>query len=115
MSHISHPSTLFQVRRNEAACLTLTSSAIGRLGATVMLAKARGALRTAWPLVVLGFAVVINGVWIVALGYAIFKFLWPAPSVGILTGRSLIAWTSDHEPGCSAVGPLGASLMGRYR
>jgi hypothetical protein len=67
-------STLFQVRRNEAARLRLRSSTIGEEGTTVMLAKALRTFRTTWPLAALGLAVVINGVWIAALGYAIFKF-----------------------------------------
>jgi hypothetical protein len=39
-----------------------------------MFAKALLTFRTTWPLAALGLAVVINGVWIAALGYAIFKF-----------------------------------------
>jgi len=38
-----------------------------------MVAKAGAAFRTALPLVGIGFAVAINGVWIAALGYGFSK------------------------------------------
>jgi hypothetical protein len=40
-----------------------------------MVATAVDAIRTAWPLVGIGFAVAINAVWIGALGYGISKLL----------------------------------------
>ena len=38
-----------------------------------MVAKAGEAIRTAWPVAVVGLAVAVNGVWIAALGYGILK------------------------------------------
>ena len=38
-----------------------------------MVAKAGAAIRTAWPVAVVGLTVAINGVWIAALGYGISK------------------------------------------
>jgi len=43
------------------------------VGATVVVAKAVEAFRTAWLSVAIGLAVAINGVWIAALGYGISR------------------------------------------
>jgi hypothetical protein len=43
------------------------------VGATVVVAKAVEAFRTAWPPVCIGLAVGINGLWIAALGYGISR------------------------------------------
>jgi len=38
-----------------------------------MVSKAGETIRTAWPVALVGLAVVINGVWIAALAYGIAK------------------------------------------
>jgi hypothetical protein len=40
-----------------------------------MMAGVAEALRSFWPLAGIGVAVVINGVWIAALGYGFWRFL----------------------------------------
>ena len=41
-----------------------------------MAAKAGEAFRTAWPMMVVGLAVAVNGVWIAALGYGLSRMLF---------------------------------------
>jgi hypothetical protein len=39
-----------------------------------MVAKAMKAIGTAWPLAAIALAVALNGVWIAAIGYGIYRF-----------------------------------------
>jgi hypothetical protein len=39
-----------------------------------MVAKAMKAIETAWPPAAIGLAVALNGVWIAAIGYWIYRF-----------------------------------------
>ena len=39
-----------------------------------MVAKAMNAIETAWPPAAIGLAVALNGVWIAAIGYGIYRF-----------------------------------------
>jgi hypothetical protein len=39
-----------------------------------MVAKAMRAIGTAWPPAAVGLAVALNGLWIAAIGYAIYRF-----------------------------------------
>ena len=39
-----------------------------------MVAKAMKAIEQAWPPAAIGLAVALNGVWIAAIGYAIYRF-----------------------------------------
>jgi hypothetical protein len=39
-----------------------------------MVAKAMKAIETAWPPAAIGLAVALNGAWIAAIGYGIYRF-----------------------------------------
>jgi hypothetical protein len=46
---------------------------LGKEGDVVMVARAAAMLGNVWPLAAIGLALVINGIWIVMLGYGISK------------------------------------------
>jgi hypothetical protein len=52
-------------------------------GRSVVVAKARKAFRTAWPLAGVGFGVAVNALWIAVLGYCVSKLFLTKEIVGI--------------------------------